>query len=142
MIQVADLPAINASLNATSAALLCVGYRCIRRGNKEAHRACMIGAFSVSTLFLVSYVIYHIYHGATEFAGRGIARPIYFFILITHTVLATAVVPMVLMTMYRAARKQFDKHKRIARWTWPIWVYVSVTGVVVYWMLYHLFPAR
>lgn len=142
MIQVADLPAINASLNATSAVLLCVGYWWIRRGNKEAHRACMIGAFSVSTLFLVSYVIYHIYHGATKFAGQGIARPIYFFILITHTVLATAVVPMVLVTIYRAARKQFDKHKRIARWTWPIWVYVSVTGVVVYWMLYHLFPSR
>jgi len=142
MIAVSDLPAVNASLNATSAALLTLGFYFIRRKRVTAHKTCMVSAFCVSTVFLVCYIIYHIYHGATKFAGEGFVRPVYFFILITHTILATAVVPLVLVTLYRALRGQFEKHKRVARWTWPIWLYVSVTGVVVYWMLYHLYPAR
>ena len=142
MISVSELPSINATLNATSATLLCVGYWFIRRKQVTAHKACMLGAFGVSTLFLVCYVIYHIYHGATKFTGEGWVRSVYFFILITHTILATAVVPLVLVTLYRALRGQFEKHKRVARWTWPIWLYVSITGVVVYVMLYHLYPAR
>lgn len=142
MITVSELPAVNASLNATSAVLLCLGYYFIRHKQQTAHKACMLGAFGVSTLFLVCYVIYHLNHGATKFPGQGAVRYVYFFILITHTILATVIVPMILTTLYRALRGQFEKHKRIARWTWPLWVYVSVTGVVVYWMLYHLYPPR
>lgn len=142
MITVSDLPAVNASLNAMSALLLSAGFYFIRRKQVTAHKACMLGAFGVSTAFLVCYVIYHICHGATKFAGTGFARPVYFFILITHTILATAVVPLVLVTLYRALRGQFEKHRRVARWTWPVWLYVSITGVAVYWMLYHLYPSR
>ena len=131
-----DLPTLNAILNSISAALLCVGYFFIRNGNQRAHRNCMIGAFTTSALFLISYLTYHYLHGSTKFQGQGIARTIYFAILLTHTILAAAIVPMVLITLSRALKERFDKHRRIARWTLPAWLYVSVTGVVVYLMLY------
>lgn len=140
MISVSDLPAVNASLNATSAVLLCVGFYFIRRKRIAAHKACMIAAFVVSTVFLGCYVYYHYHHGRTPFPGQGWVRPVYFIILGSHTLLALVIVPLALITLYRAWRERFDKHKQIARWTWPIWVYVSVTGVVVYWMLYQLYP--
>ena len=134
-----NLPALNATLNATSAVLLALGYIFIRQQRQSAHRACMLGAFVVSTLFLISYVTYHVLrHGAvTRFAGPEPARTIYLAILLTHTVLAIVVVPLVLVTLYRALRGQFEKHRRVARWTLPVWFYVSVTGVVIYFMLYH-----
>ena len=135
------LPTLNAVLNSISAILLMTGYLFIRRRKVPAHRACMSGAFITSTLFLISYLYYHYHHGSTRFAGEGIARLIYLSILGTHTVLAAAIVPMVLITFARALRKKFDKHKMIARWTLPIWLYVSVTGVIVYLMLYHLYDA-
>ncbi|MBM3263847.1 MAG: DUF420 domain-containing protein [candidate division Zixibacteria bacterium] len=133
----ADLPAVNACLNTTSALLLIVGYVRIRQGRKEAHRRCMLGAVTTSLLFLVSYLTYHYLHGSTRFTGEGWTRPVYFTVLLTHTVLATAIVPMVLVTLRRALSERFDSHRRIARWTLPAWLYVSVTGVLVYWMLYH-----
>lgn len=105
------------------------------------HRACQIAAFCTSTVFLVSYLTYHYFHGTTRFAGQGIARPLYFTILISHTILAIVIVPLVLVTLYRAARGDFERHRKIARWTLPIWLYVSVTGVVVYLMLYQIYPA-
>jgi len=134
------LPHLNAILNSTSAILLAAGYRFIRKGRIDAHRNCQLTAFSTSTLFLISYLTYHYYHGATRFPGQGIVRPLYFTILITHTILAVVIVPMILLTLYRAARRDFVRHRRIARWTLPLWLYVSVTGVVVYLMLYHLYP--
>jgi uncharacterized membrane protein YozB (DUF420 family) len=139
-----DLPALNAILNSISATLLCVGYIFIRNGNQRAHRNCMIGAFATSTLFLISYLTYHFTKelGPTRFQGEGVVRPIYYIILITHTILAAAIVPMVLITLSHALKQRFDKHRRIARWTLPVWLYVSVTGVVVYLMLYRLYPAR
>jgi uncharacterized membrane protein YozB (DUF420 family) len=140
MISLSDLPAVNASLNATSAVLLCFGFYFIRRKQVAAHKACMLGAFGVSTLFLACYLTYHFQHPTTRFQGVGWIRVLYLTILITHSLLAMAVVPMVLVTIYRALRGRFEKHKAIARWTWPIWLYVSVTGVVVYWMLYQLYP--
>jgi uncharacterized membrane protein YozB (DUF420 family) len=136
-----DLPAVNATLNTLSAVLLCAGYGFIRRKNIVAHRACMVSALAASTLFLAGYLTYHHYHGSTRFAGQGLARPVYFAILITHTVMAAAIVPMVLVTVTRALRERFDAHRRIARWTLPVWLYVSVTGVVIYLMLYHLYPS-
>jgi putative membrane protein len=136
-----DLPALNAVLNSISAILLAIGYRFIRQRNRNAHRKCMLGAFATSTLFLISYLTYHYLHGSTKFQGQGIARAIYFAILLTHTVLAAAIVPLVFITLSRALSARFDKHRRIARWTLPIWLYVSVTGVIVYLMLYQLFPA-
>jgi uncharacterized membrane protein YozB (DUF420 family) len=138
MISISALPALNAILNATSAVLLSLGFMFIRRKNVTAHQVCMVAAFCVSTVFLISYLTYHYYHGSTSFTGQGWMRPVYFSILISHTVLAAATVPLVLITLARALRGRFDRHKRIARWTFPIWVYVSVTGVVVYWMLYQL----
>ena len=147
MIDVHHLPAINAALNATSAVLLFVGYSFVRRGRIAAHRACMLSAFATSTLFLVCYVIYHILkrrltgQAHTSFTGVGIVRPIYFTILISHLILAFAVLPLVLTTLYFALRGRFDRHRRIARWTFPIWLYVSVTGVVVYVMLYQALPS-
>lgn len=131
------LPTLNAALNATSAVLLTAGFVFIRRRRIGAHKACMLSAFATSTLFLVSYLYYHWQVGATPFEGVGWTRPVYFAILISHTVLAAAVVPLVLVTLYRALRERFDRHRAIARWTLPIWLYVSVTGVVVYLMLYH-----
>jgi len=120
--------------------LLVLGYFLIRRRSIRAHRACMIAAFITSVLFLISYLVYHYHHGATRFTGQGWVRPLYFMILITHTMLAALIVPFVLVTLYRAARGRFVSHARLARWTLPMWLYVSVTGVVVYLMLYRLYP--
>jgi putative membrane protein len=140
MLALTDLPAVNAVLNATSAMLLASGYRYIRRRQVAAHQRCMIAACVTSTLFLLSYLIYHYNVGSMPFRGQGWVRPIYFTILISHTILAAAIVPLVLVTLYRAWKADFAKHARIAKWTLPIWLYVSVTGVVIYWMLYQLFP--
>ena len=136
------LPTLNACLNATSALLLLLGFYFIRQRNIQAHRACMGGAFLVSTLFLISYLTYHYYAGATRFTGLGMVRLVYFVILISHTVLAALIPFLAVITLTRALREQYDKHRRIARWTLPLWLYVSVTGVVVYLMLYHLYPSR
>jgi len=133
---VSVLPAVNATLNGTAAVLLTAGWLNIRRRNVAAHRACMLGAFGASTLFLVSYVVYHARAASVPFAGQGWIRPVYFFILITHIVLATVIVPLALTTIYRALRGELWRHKRIARVTLPIWLYVSVTGVLVYLMLH------
>ena len=137
-LQLSDLPWIDALLNASSAVLLSVGYVFIRRRNIRAHKACMLAACTTSTIFLACYLTYHYFAGVTRFTGEGPVRWIYFSILGSHTVLAALIVPLVLVTLYRAFRQRFDLHKRVARWTLPIWIYVSVTGVVVYWMLYHL----
>jgi putative membrane protein len=132
------LPALNAVLNASSAALLVLGYVSIRSRRVQAHRACMAAAFGVSVLFLLSYVAYHYWFGSRPFTGVGWIRLVYFPLLISHIVLAAMVVPLALMTIYRTWRGEFGRHRRIARWTLPLWLYVSVTGVVVYWMLYRL----
>ncbi len=134
------LPSVDAALNALSAVFLVAGYAFIRRKNVAAHRACMLSAFATSTLFLVCYLWYHAHHGVTRFQGRGAIRVFYFSLLGSHTVLAAVIVPLVLLTLYRALRKEFHRHRRVARWTLPLWLYVSVTGVIVYWMLYHLSP--
>ena len=134
----ADLPTVNAALNALSAALLVTGYLLIRRRRISAHRAVMIAAFSCSVLFLVSYLTYHYEVGSVRFQGTGAVRAVYFTILISHTVLAAAVPFLAVITLVRALRRRFDRHRAIARWTLPIWLYVSVTGVAVYWMLYRL----
>jgi len=141
MIPLSLLPTLNATLNATSATLLLIGYFFIRRRRITAHKACMVAALLVSTLFLISYIYYHYHHGATVFPGTGWVRTLYFAILIPHTMLAVVIVPLALTTVYRAWRGRFERHKRIARWTLPLWLFVCVTGVVVYWMLYHLYPA-
>jgi len=134
-----QLPHLNAVLNSLSALFLMAGYYFIRRGKIGAHRACMIGALSSSGLFLISYLIYHfVFHGLTRFTGQGIIRPIYFIILLTHTVLAAVIVPFVAVTVWRAAHADFARHRRVARWTLPMWLYVSVTGVLVYLMLYQM----
>ena len=133
-----DLPALNATLNATSAVLLMSGYAFIRRGYVRRHRAAMISACIVSALFLTSYVIYHANIGSKPFPGRGPIRLVYFTILLTHVLLAIAVPPLALITLSRGLRAKFDRHVAIARWTFPIWMYVSVTGVIVYLMLYHM----
>ena len=137
MIGISDLPTVNAVLNGTSAVLLSAGYVFIRRKRVTSHLLCMGGALVVSTVFLISYLTYHAHVGSKHFTGQGWVRPMYFTILLTHTVLAAAIVPLALTTLYRAVRKQFDRHKRIARWTLPLWLYVSVTGVIIYFMLYH-----
>jgi putative membrane protein len=138
-----NLPPINASLNALSAIFLAAGFFFIRRKNIAAHRACMISAFGTSTVFLACYLTYHIaVKAVTRFAGQGWIRPVYFTILISHIILAVLILPLAILTLSRALKGQFEAHRRIARWTWPIWMYVSVTGVVVYLMLYHLYPAR
>ena len=136
------LPHVNAFLNASSFVLLSSGYFFIRRKNVKAHRNCQIAALSASVLFLISYVVYHSHHGVTRFAGQGIARSIYFTILTTHTFLAVIIVPLVIVTVRRAKRADFPRHKGIARWTLPLWLYVSITGVIVYLMLYHLYPSH
>src|SRR5207244_4549080 len=133
----AVLPHLNAFLNASSFVLLSSGYFFIRRKRVIAHRNCQISALTASVLFLISYIVYHSHHGITRFAGQGIARPIYFTILTTHTVLAGVIVPFVIVTVRRAKRRDFQRHRRIARLTLPLWLYVSITGVVVYLMLYH-----
>ncbi len=134
---VRDLPTLNAILNATSAALLTWGWMLIRRGKREKHRRVMLAACATSTLFLVSYLFYHAQVGSVRFQKTGPIRTAYLVILFTHTVLAAAVAPMVLVTLARAAKGRFDRHRAIARWTLPVWLYVSTTGVVVYLMLYH-----
>jgi uncharacterized membrane protein YozB (DUF420 family) len=140
MLSLTDLPTVNAVLNATSAVLLASGYRYIRRRQVAAHQCCMIAACVTSTLFLLSYLIYHYNVGSMPFRGQGWVRPVYFTVLISHTTLAAAIVPLAVVTLFRAWKANFAKHARIARWTLPIWLYVSVTGVVIYWMLYQLFP--
>jgi putative membrane protein len=137
-VTVYDLPTLNASLNAVATAFLFAGWLFIRQGRIEAHRTCMLAAFAASCLFLVSYVIYHVQAGSRPFQGQGSIRLVYFTILITHVVLAAGIVPMALVTLVRGLRRDDDRHRRLARWTWPIWMYVSVTGVVIYLMLYHL----
>lgn len=136
------LPHINACLNGTSAVLLITGYVFIRSGNVPAHRACQVGALAVSIVFLTSYLTYHFNHGTTRFQGTGTVRSIYFFILTSHTILAVVIVPLVIITFYRAFRMDFVRHRKIARITLPVWLYVSVTGVLVYLMLYQLYPSR
>ena len=135
------LPTLNATLNGLSALLLAGGFFFIRRKNVAAHRACMLSACATSALFLISYLVYHYHVGSVPFAGQGWVRPVYFGILLSHTVLAAATLPLVLVTLARALRGRFERHARIARWTLPIWLYVSVTGVIVYVMLYHLYPS-
>lgn len=135
---VSDLPALNATLNATCAVLLMTGYFLIRRGRVAQHRAVMIAACCTSVLFLISYLTYHAQVGSKPFQGQGSIRIVYFTILLTHTVLATLIVPMVLITLSRGLKGKYDRHRAIARWTLPLWMYVSVTGVLVYLMLYRL----
>jgi putative membrane protein len=137
-----DLPALNACLNAVSTIFLTCGYIFIKRGRQTAHRNCMVGALITSTLFLTSYLIYHYNAGRTSFPNPHWFRTTYLLILLTHTILAIVIVPMVAITVIAAIRKRWDFHKRIARWTWPIWMYVSVTGVAIYLLLYQIFPPQ
>jgi putative membrane protein len=147
-VNVYDLPAINASLNGLSAALLTAGFVFIRQKKIIPHRNCMISAFCVSVIFLICYVTYHSYlalvlhRGPTHFVNPSWFRPIYLAILLTHTVLAMVIVPMILITLSRGLSERFELHKKIARWTWPLWMYVSVTGVIVYLLLYQIFPQK
>ena len=134
--KVGVLPTVNALLNTVSAVLLTAGFVFIRRRNVAAHRACMLGAFAVSVLFLVCYVVYHAYAGSRPFTGHGWIRPVYFVLLVSHIVLAALIVPLALTTIYRGLSAQLDRHKRLARRTLPIWLYVSITGVIVYLLLY------
>jgi uncharacterized membrane protein YozB (DUF420 family) len=135
---VADLPALNATLNGIATLLLITGWVLIKRGERQKHRACMIAALAVSALFLTSYVIYHLQVGSVPFKGTGWIRTVYFAVLIPHVILAAAIVPPVLITASRGLTARYDKHRRIARWTLPVWLYVSVTGVIVYLMLYQM----
>jgi uncharacterized membrane protein YozB (DUF420 family) len=137
-VTVSDLPALNATLNATSAVLLTTGWILIRRGRIAQHRAVMIAAVCTSVLFLISYLVYHAQVGSVRFTKQGPIRAVYFTILVTHTVLAAAIVPLVTITLTRGLRARYERHRRIARWTMPIWLYVSVTGVIVYLMLYQM----
>lgn len=138
-----DLPASNAFFNGLAGVFLAFGYYFIKRGNRIAHRNCMISAVVSSGLFLTGYLIYHFgYHGLTRFRDPLWFRPIYLTLLTTHLILAIAIVPMIIITMSRALRQRFDKHKKIARWTWPFWMYVSVTGVIIYLLLYQIFPQK
>ena len=139
MIHLADLPALNATLNATSAIFLSIGYVLIRRGRVTSHKRCMLTALLASTLFLISYVIYHANTGSRPFPGTGPVRYVYFAILFTHVLLAVTILPLALVTATRGLRAQYERHVRIARWTLPIWLYVSVTGVVIYLMLYRMY---
>jgi uncharacterized membrane protein YozB (DUF420 family) len=133
-----DLPTLNAALNTASAALLLTGWWLIRHGRRDAHRRTMLLALATSTLFLLSYLTYHFEVGSVRFTGQGPIRTVYFVILVSHTVLAVAIVPLVLVTLRRALRGRFDAHRALARLTLPLWLWVSVSGVVVYWMLYRL----
>lgn len=138
MIEISHMPAINAALNGTSAVLLTAGYLFIRRRRIAAHKACMLSAFATSAIFLACYLVYHYHVGHVEFQGTSPVRLVYLAILASHVLLAFLVLPLSLTTLYHAFRNNLDRHRRIARWTLPIWLYVSVTGVVVYWMLYGL----
>lgn len=133
-----DLPALNALLNTLSALCLLAGWLLVKRGRREAHRRAMLGALGCSTLFLASYLLYHFQVGSVRFAGHGMLRGVYVAVLVSHTVLAVAILPLIAVTLSHALRARFDRHRRIARWALPAWAYVSVTGVVVYAMLYHL----
>lgn len=137
----AIFPVINATLNATSAVLLVIAHGMIKKGRMATHRALMLTAVGTSTLFLISYLYYHYHVGSVKFQGQGWSRPVYFSILISHTILAATIVPLVVITLLRALRERFDRHRAIARWTYPLWLYVSVTGVVIYFMLYRWFAA-
>jgi uncharacterized membrane protein YozB (DUF420 family) len=143
-----DLPAVNATLNGLSAVFLTAGFIFIKRGNQIAHRNCMITAFCTSVVFLAGYLTYHtwlgvvLHQGPTRFLNPAWFRPIYLTILLTHTLLAVVIVPLILITLWRAKKQNFAAHQRIARWTWPLWMYVSVTGVVIYWLLYIKFPQQ
>ena len=138
MLEVTDLPAVNATLNTISALLLATGYLCIRLRRVDAHRRCMLAAFATSTLFLVSYLVYHYYVGSVPFTRQGPIRAVYFATLVSHIVLAALILPLALVTLARALGGRFTRHAAIARWTLPIWLYVSVTGIAVYWMLYRM----
>lgn len=138
MLEVSDLPAVNATLNGVSAALLTAGFVLIRQRRMEAHRRCMLAALATSTLFLASYLVYHYHVGSVPFTRQGPIRIVYFTILISHIVLAAAILPLALVTVWRALGGRFARHAAIARWTLPIWLYVSVTGIAVYWMLYRM----
>ncbi len=146
--ELSQLPAVNACLNSLAAMFLIAGYVSIKKGNRIAHRNCMVGALTASALFLCCYVYYHYsmqkLHGEahTRFLNPQWFRPIYLAILVTHLVGAIAIVPLVLVTVVRAVRGQFEQHRRVARWTWPVWMYVSVTGVLIYFLLYQIFPQR
>jgi len=137
---VSALPIVNALLNTASAVLLLTGHQYLKKGNTASHKKLMIAAFITSSLFLVSYITYHSIHGAQYFQGEGWSRPVYFLILGTHTVLAASIVPLAIITLRRGLKSDFMRHRKIAKWTYPIWVYVSVTGVIIYLMLYQLFP--
>ena len=143
-----DLPAVNASLNTLSAVFLALGFVFIKRGQKIAHRNSMIAAFTTSVIFLACYLTYHTYlavvlhQGPTRFLEPSWFRPVYLVILLTHTILAIVIVPLILLTLWRAKTERFELHKKVARWTWPLWMYVSVTGVVVYLLLYRIFPQK
>jgi len=136
-----DLPAVNATLNGLSALFLLAGYSFIRRKNQAAHQKCMLSDVVTSTLFLACYITYHVKAGRTVFPHNWF-RPIYLILLTSHTILAVTIIPMVIITLSRALRQRFDLHKKIARWTWPLWMYVSVTGVIIYLLLYKIFPQR
>lgn len=140
MIPISNLPAVNATLNGISAVLLISGFIAIRKGNRRAHRTLMLSALGVSILFLVSYLYYHSQAGTTRFTGQGWVRSVYFIILGSHTILAMVIVPLVIATLYFALRENFVRHRRLARVTLPTWLYVSITGIVVYLMLYQWFP--
>jgi putative membrane protein len=135
-IPLSSIPALNATLNASCTVFLLAGYFFIRRKKINAHRACMLSAFTCSTVFLGFYLYFHFNAGLIRFGGQGWIRPVYFTLLISHTILAVAILPLVLTTLSFALKKNFIRHRRIARWTFPIWLYVSVTGVVIYWLLY------
>ena len=133
-----DLPTLNAVLNAASAFLLVAGWALVRRGRRDAHRLAMLGALATSAAFLASYLVYHFEVGSVRFTGQGAIRAVYFAVLLSHTVLAAAIVPLVLVTVARALRGRFEAHRALARWTLPLWLWVSASGVVVYWMLYRM----
>jgi putative membrane protein len=137
-ISITTLPLVNATLNGIATVLLVAGYFLIKRGEREAHRAAMVAAFATSVLFLVSYLVYHAHAGSRPFTGQGPIRVVYFTILISHIILAALIPPLAAVTLWLAYRGRFDRHVRIARWTLPMWLYVSVTGIAVYWMLYQL----
>ena len=136
-----DLPLINASLNALATVFLTLGYFFIRKGNKTAHQKCMISAFITSAVFLTCYLIYHFNtEVVTRFVNPTWFRPIYLVILVTHVILAIVILPLIFMTLNRALKARYELHKKIAKWTWPIWMYVSITGVLIYLLLYQIFP--
>jgi uncharacterized membrane protein YozB (DUF420 family) len=137
-LSIAALPLVNATLNGIAMVLLVTGYILIRRGQRDAHRIVMLSAFATSVLFLLSYVVYHAHAGSRPFTGQGPIRPVYFTILISHIILAALIPPLAAVTLWQAFRGRFDRHVRIAHWTFPMWLYVSITGIAVYWMLYQM----